>query len=131
MAFKSGVSGNPSGRPKQILSTSDLRKRLGKNMPDILRILIQKAKDGDLQAIKIILDRTHPPLKAQAMPVTINHGGNLSETGGNILTATLNGQISTDIGAALINAVLSQVKLVETCDLITRIEALEKSAHET
>ena len=100
-------------------------------MPDILKVLLERAKAGDTAAIKIILDRTHPPLKAQAMPVTINPGGNLSETGGNILSATLNGQISTDIGAALINAVLSQVKLVETCDLIARIEALEKSAHET
>ena len=123
--FKQGESGNPLGRPKQIITATDLRKRLSDDMPEILETLIKMAKSGDAQAIKIILDRTHPPLKAQALPASITTDGTLADQGDNVIKATLTGQIPPDIGAALITALSNQGKLVEIDDLTKRIEALE------
>jgi Family of unknown function (DUF5681) len=125
MTFKPGESGNLSGRPKQIITATELRKRLSDDMPEILETLIKMAKSGDAQAIKIILDRTHPPLKAQALPVSIPIDGTLADQGDNVIKATLTGQIPPDIGAALITALSNQSKLVEIDDLTKRIEALE------
>lgn len=126
MAFKKGQSGNPAGRPKEIVTSADLRKRITKDMPEILENLLERAKSGDTAAIKIILDRTHPPLKAQALPITVPTGASLAETGGNIIDAALEGQIPPDIGSALITALTNQAKITEVDDLIKRIEALEK-----
>lgn len=132
MAFQQGESGNPKGRPKRIITATELRKRLSDDMPEILETLIKMAKSGDAQAIKIILDRTHPPLKAQALPVSIPMptNGDLSEMGEEILNATMTGGISPDIGSMLITALANQAKIIEISDLTKRIEALENQPPE-
>jgi uncharacterized protein with von Willebrand factor type A (vWA) domain len=64
--FKPGQSGNPSGRPKNVLSKA-LRKKLDElesDAPDarsnadrIADKLVSLALDGNLEAIKVVLDR--------------------------------------------------------------------------
>jgi hypothetical protein len=124
--FKKGESGNPQGRARQILTSTDLRKRLAQDLPEILDTLLLAAKAGDMAAIKIILDRTHPPLKAQALPVVIPIGDNLPESGGNVINATLGGLIAPDIGSQLITALTAQGKLVELQELDERFARIEK-----
>lgn len=124
--FNKGVSGNVRGRPKQAMTSTELRKRLAQDMPDILATLVDKAKAGDTTAIKIILDRTHPPLKAQALPVSVELGNTLSETGDKVVTATLTGGIAPDIGATLITALTNQGKLIEMDELSARLARIEK-----
>lgn len=126
MAFKQGESGNPSGRPKQITTATELRKRLSDDMPEIIQKLITMAKSGDAQAIKIILDRTHPPLKAQALPVNIPTDGTLVDQGHAVIQATLSGQIPPDIGAQMITALSNQGKLVDLEELSDRLKRIEK-----
>jgi hypothetical protein len=123
--FKKGESGNPQGRARQILTSTDLRKRLVQDLPDILDTLLLAAKAGDMAAIKIILDRTHPPLKAQALPVVVPIGDNLPESGGNVVNATLGGEIPPDIGAMLITALTNQGKLVEIQELSKQLSRIE------
>ena len=122
--FNKGVSGNVLGRPKQAMTSTELRKRLAQDMPDILATLVDKAKAGDTTAIKIILDRTHPPLRPQALPVEVPIGANLAETGGNIISNTLQGQMAPDIGAMLISALANQAKVNEVAELTKQIQQL-------
>ncbi|MEQ1738403.1 MAG: DUF5681 domain-containing protein [Methyloglobulus sp.] len=126
MAFKQGKSGNPKGRPKQIATATELRNRLTEDMPEIIQTLITMAKSGDAQAIKIILDRTHPPLKAQALPVNIPTDGTLVDQGNAVIQATLSGQIPPDIGAQLITALSNQGKLVDLEEITDRLVRIEK-----
>lgn len=126
MAFKQGKSGNPKGRPKQIATATELRNRLTEDMPEIIQTLIGMAKSGDAQAIKIILDRTHPPLKAQALPVNIPTDGALVDQGNAVIQATLSGQIPLDIGAQLITALSNQGKLVDLEEITDRLARIEK-----
>ncbi len=49
--------------------------------------------------------------------------------GGEIIRATMAGQIPPDIGSQLITALAHQVKIVEIDELTKRIEALEASRH--
>lgn len=126
MAFKKGESGNPTGRPKKILTATDLRKRLSDDMPDIITTLLNLAKEGDTTAIKIILDRTHPPLKAQALPVNIPTDGTLVDQGNAVIKATLSGQIPPDIGAQLITALSNQGKLIDLEEMSERLNRIEK-----
>jgi Family of unknown function (DUF5681) len=126
MAFKQGKSGNPSGRPKQIATATELRNRLAEDMPEIIQTLITMAKSGDAQAIKIILDRTHPPLKAQALPVNIPTDGTLVDQGNAVIQATLTGEIPPDIRAQLITALSNQGKLVDLEEMSDRLARIEK-----
>lgn len=123
--FKPGQSGNPAGRPKDKTPATLLRKAIADDMPDIITTLVVLAKGGDVAAAKVLLDRVCPPLKPQAMSIDLSGQGSLSEQGKEIISATMTGQITPDIGSMLIIALANQAKLIETDDLSKRIEALE------
>jgi DNA-directed RNA polymerase specialized sigma54-like protein len=65
--FKTGETGNPSGRPKLTRLTEALREQLAEAMPNapertiaevIARALIREGLGGNVQAIREIADRT-------------------------------------------------------------------------
>jgi len=123
--FIPGVSGNPNGRPKDKTPATLLRKSIIDDMPQIIQTLVALASDGDVAAAKVLIDRVCPPLKPQALLINLPANGSLADQGKEIIKATMAGQIPPDIGSQLITALSNQVKLVETIDLIKRIEALE------
>lgn len=124
--FKPGQSGNPAGRPKDKTPSTLLRKSIVDDMPEIVKTLVDLAKGGDVQAAKVLLDRTCPPLRAQALPIEVEMGNSLPDTGGNILSAILSGDIPPDLGATLIKALTEQGKLIELQEIRERINSLEK-----
>jgi hypothetical protein len=126
--FKPGQSGNPKGRPKNKTPATLLRKSIIDDMPDIILKLVEQAKEGDTAAAKILLDRCVPSLKPQAMAINLPVNGTLAEQGGEIIRATLSGNIPPDIGAQLITALANQSKIIEIDELTQRIEALEGKA---
>jgi len=99
--FKPGQSGNPAGRPRDKTPATLLRKSIVDDMPEIIRTLVDLAKGGNVQAAKILLDRICPSLKPQAMPISLPVNGSLVEQGGEIIKATMSGQIPPDIGVAV------------------------------
>jgi hypothetical protein len=123
--FKPGQTGNPKGRPKNKTPATLLRKSIAEAMPEIILTLIQQAKDGDTAAAKVLLDRVCPALKPQAMPISLPVNGSLTEQGGEIIRATMAGQIPPDIGSQLITALAAQSKIIEIDELTQRIAALE------
>ncbi len=120
-----GVSGNSRGRPKNKTPATLLRKSIAEAMPDIINTLIVSAKAGDVAAAKVLLDRVCPALKPQAMPICLPVNGSLAEQGGEIIKATMAGQIPPDIGSQLITALAAQSKIIEIDELTKRIEILE------
>jgi hypothetical protein len=124
--FKAGISGNPKGRPKDKTPATLLRKSIIDDMPEIILKLVEQAKNGDTAAAKILLDRCVPSLKQQAMAINLPVNGSLSEQGGEIIRATMTGQISPDIGSQLITALSNQGKLIELQELTQRLDRIEK-----
>ncbi len=78
-----------------------------------------------MAAAKVLLDRGCPALKPQAMPICLPVNGSLAEQGGEIIKATMAGQIPPDIGSQLITALAAQSKIIEIDELTKRIEILE------
>jgi Family of unknown function (DUF5681) len=126
LKFKSGQSGNPNGRPKDKTPATLIRKAVADEMPTIIQTIITAAKNGDMQACKVLLDRICPPLKALAQPISVATGSSLTETGTNVINATLAGDVPPDIGSHLITALTNQVKLIELQELTERLTRLEK-----
>ena len=124
--FKKGVSGNSKGREPGKTASAKLRKAIETETNDIIMVLVKQAKDGDTQAAKILLDRTVPSLKPQALPINIPVGETLPDTGSNIVDATMTGSIPPDIGSQLIRALTDQSKLFELEEISQRLARLEK-----
>jgi hypothetical protein len=124
--FAVGVSGNPKGRKKGTTVAHQLRRSIADDMPEIILKLVEQAKNGDTAAAKILLDRCCPVLKPQAMAIHLPVNGSLAEQGGEIIRATMTGQIPPDIGSQLITALANQGKLVELQELTQRLDKIEK-----
>jgi hypothetical protein len=129
MTFKTGTSGNPDGRPKG----SGCRQKLFNEFitprkEALVNKAIELALAGNDQMLRLLLERLLPP-KPDREPIE-SIGilkGSLTKKGNKILSLMSNGEISLSEGNALMQAVSSQIKLLETDDIIKRIEQLEKS----
>ncbi len=58
-----GVSGNPAGRPVNP-AVSRAKSKLHRNLAAVVDALIKAALDGDARAMRLILERTIPPITA-------------------------------------------------------------------
>ena len=73
MAWSKGESGNPRGRPRKSQRTmAQLRSQISEHLPDVIEVLAGAAKDGDVQAARILVERCVPSMRAIDQNVNIN-----------------------------------------------------------
>ena len=124
--FAKGNSGG--GRKKGVPDrrTAPFRAAIDKAMPDILATVIKQAKAGDIQACKILLDKSLPSAKPveEARPIPIT-GDTLSKKAASVVQAVSDGVISTDEGVRLLHALGGVARIIETDELDRRVAILE------
>lgn len=97
--------------------------------PTLVSKAVELALGGNEAALRICIDRLLPPLKSEALPVTLESmGGRLSEQGAGILRAAGKGEISPDQAATLMQALARQTHIVEVDDIERRLTELEEKA---
>ena len=125
-AWKPGQSGNPRGRPPGAGEVAKLRAAIAGQVPAILQSLTAAALAGDVQAARLLLERTLPALKpaeqAQALHLP---DGTLTDQGRAVLAAVAAGELAPGQGAALLGAIGTLARVAEVDELARRIEALE------
>lgn len=130
--FKAGKSGNPAGRPKGARNKTLVA--LDKILDDEGQTLLQKAvelgKEGDIQALKLCLDRVMPVRKDTPISFKlpkINGAEDLPKVTGAILKAVSNGSLTPSEGQALSGILEKHRSAVETADLQKQLNELKES----
>ena len=114
--------GRPTGRGK----VAELRDRLAQDMDKVIDVLRAQALAGDPQAIRILLDRVLPSLRAVELPASLDMPpGNLAHQAHAVMQAAASGDIAPGQAAQIITALGGVAKIIETTELVARIDALE------
>lgn len=126
-AWKPGQSGNPKGRPRGSGEVAKLRAAIREHIPGILDALIERAQAGDVQAARLLLERTLPAMRPteHAQPLALPDG-TLTEQGRAVLAAVGAGELGPQQGAQLLSAIGALARVAEIDELAQRLEALER-----
>lgn len=125
--WKPGESGNPKGRPAGTSIAGKLRDSISAHVPEIIAQLVSRAKQGDTQAARLLLERVIPPMKPTEEPVelALPEGEGLTAQGEAIIQAVAMGKIVPGQAAALLGGLASVARIKEIDELERRVAALE------
>ena len=125
--FNPGQSGNPKGRARGSNNKiTALREELEESLPEVFEKLIASAKRGSHRHVKLVLERTLPPLRPQDTAIKLRLRGSLEDKAQTIVNAVSGGRITLDEGNKLMELLTSQAKILETHELAERLEAIEQ-----
>ena len=128
--WKPGQSGNPKGRPPGSRNRVTLvaLAAMEEGAAAIAKKIVEMAKQGDMSAARLVLERLVPPAKERpiflSLPDTGSAGG-VAQAQAAILQAVAAGDILPGEAATLAGIVEARRKAVETQELEARISALE------
>ena len=128
--FKPGQSGNPAGKPKGLRNraTLALEALLDGEAEELTRKAIELAKNGDMAAIRLCLDRIAPPRKDRhvAFPLpAMNEPVDAVKGLASIVAAVASGELTPSEASELTKLVEGYARVLETVDHEERLRALE------
>lgn len=129
--FQKGRSGNPKGKIKGTKNKATLvaEQLLQGELEAICRRLLQEAVEGNMQAIKMVLDRLLPPKRNISLAIDLPKLENSSDALKAIAYVTMavsRGDLSIDDGEALSKMIEIYIKAMEAHDYETRLSMIEQ-----
>ena len=124
--FAPGNKASP-GRPPGRGAAAELREALGADLEGIIDTVKARAMAGDMQAARIILDRLVPSLRPVEIPtvLTLPAGATLAGQAQAVIEAAAAGELAPGQAMQIVTALGGVAKILETTELVRRIEALE------
>jgi hypothetical protein len=95
----------------------------------MVRMVIEKAKQGDMVALRLCLDRILPPRRDRPVHFSIpalNSADDASKVMGAITTAVASGELTPAEAAELSRVIEAYVKALETSEIERRLKILEE-----
>lgn len=133
--WKPGQSGNPKGRPKgsrnpaTLLALAAMEGELG----DVVRVVLDAAKGGDMAAARLIVDKLVPATRERPinidLPDIVGVDGCASAQS-KVLNAVAAGDLLPSEGEALSGLIEQQRRSLETSELADRLAAIEDQLKE-
>ena len=130
MAFVKCRSGNPAGRPKGARDRKNVvAAEFAKEGSAIARVVIEKAKEGDMGAAALVLQRLSPPLRPQAEKVTFDFDPSLpiADQGTAVLTAVARGEIDPDTGRMIFDMIAAHLGLRDVETFLDELKRLREA----
>jgi len=126
--FGKGNPGGP-GRPRTIDRAAALDLRAAEAAPDLIDVVLEQAKGGNLKAIEMLLDRIWPvrrgrPVEIEAPPIRAIT--DLLPVGAALSDAVLSGDVTPEEGTAAARVVEAHRRMIRTIELERRIRAIEE-----
>ncbi len=125
--FQKGNPGRPQGARNKV--TLAVEKLLDGEAETLTRKAIKKAKDGDMQALKMCMERICPPRKDRPVSFDLpaaETAGDVMKAMSAILRAVAAGDLTPEDGKAVAALLESQRRAVETTDIEDRLSRLEE-----
>ena len=124
--FAPGNKASP-GRPPGRGAVAEMRDALAADLGGIIDTVRAKAMAGDMQAARIILDRLVPSLRPVEIPTAVSMpaGATLAGQAQAVVNAAAAGELVPSQAAQIVTALGGVAKIIETTELLKRIEALE------
>ncbi len=130
--FEKGQSGNLNGRPKGSRNRATLAAEalLDGEADAITRKAIEKAKDGDMTAIRLCLERILPAVKSRPIEIDlppVETAEDISVAQGAVIAAMARGKITPDDAGTIAGVLEVRRRAIETVELEKRIDILERA----
>jgi hypothetical protein len=92
-----------------------------------LHLLLEKAKAGDVLAIKLVAERVCPPLKlAEPLAEFALQGETMAQKALGIVAARASGAVPLAQASSMLEGLATLAKIVDTEELKQRLQAVEK-----
>ena len=129
--FRKGESGNPSGKLKGTRNQATMlaERLLDGEAEAMVRTVIEKAKEGDMIALRLCLDRIVPPRRDRPVHCTIpelNSAEDASKAMAAIAAAVSRGELTPTEAAELSRTIETFVRALETTEIERRLKVLEE-----
>lgn len=129
--FPKGRSGNPQGRP---LGARNAATVLAEQLIDgeaeaLIRKLLEKAKKGDITALRLCIDRILPPRRERPILFSlpdIETAADVVTALGVVVTSLASGDLTPEQATAVANVIEVKRKAIETAELEARMRAIEE-----
>lgn len=135
--FTKGRSGNPLGRPRGTRNKATIAAEalFEGEIEGICRKAIEEAKRGNIQAIKLVLDRILPPKKEAPIFIDLpvmKTSSDILEAIHRVTQAISRGELSPTEGDCLTRIIERQAKVIEMNDFEEQLNKLEeRQIHES
>ena len=128
--FKKGVSGNPAGRPigSRNKTTLACEQLLEGESKELIRVALKHAKKGNIQALRLCLERIIPPRKERCINLElrpISRVQDLPIQFQDIAAAIAEGRITPAEGESILNILTSHAQTMERVEMDRRVAELE------
>jgi Family of unknown function (DUF5681) len=128
--FKPGKSGNPSGRPEgaRNKATVLIETLLAGEADALGRKVVELAKEGDVTALRMCLDRLCPPRRDRPVQFklpAIETAADLMTASAALLQAVAAGELTPGEAGDVGRLIEGHAKAIEITDVQARLDALE------
>lgn len=130
--WKPGQSGNPAGRKKGMRRriTVAAERLMEDDAENVVRSVLAAARDGDMAAAKLVLERIVPVRRGRPVEVAlppIQSPADLTAATAAVVAAVGSGELTPEEGQAVGALLEAHTRALETAELERRVAALEEA----
>jgi hypothetical protein len=133
--FRKGQSGNPSGKPPGTRNKTTMlaEKLMRDDARDIVRVVLEAAKGGDMTAARLVLERIASVRKGRPVYFDlppVNTAADIAAAMAALTTAMASGDLTPDEAATVASVLEMRRKTMADDAVLMRLIALEEKVRE-